>query len=500
MLLSQKHRNQQPVVRRDFSGGLNTTATIEGIAENQLADVCNMEVDHSTGCLKTVAGTKTLLEAENVFAAAYDGINHVLLVVLEDKTVHVTDLTDSALGASLGTLTGALYPVCASWEDGLLIASGGKLQYYNGKSLVTLDSPNAKSVYIRAGRVLITDDANVRYSGVGDETNWTEDTNDASSSKWVEAGYKDGGTFVGMCNLSSDILLIKDNRRVYRLSGEFPDWQIAEVSRNIECGGRLSFCSIADNVLIFGGTELQAVQTTTDYGDVKTQNVATLVARELAKLPKDARVRFVPALSQVWLIGTGGVVLVFDTALNAWFKRQFNTDILDVLSIGENVLVVRKGGIAKLDDSTFYDAGRPLSWRFVAQRLVSQHDYLLKRVQVSIVPYESTLYYGQVSVGAVIVGLPIPARLTKIWHNRSPIFKNRAKIMLAGRIKGTYVKGDVVYDNPALIYGNTQKIFTRHTFIRERRNIFRSKALDVKGMGGMGGFALNSIVMDIAEV
>ena len=54
MLLSSKHQNQQPVVRRDFSGGLNTTSTVEGIAENQLADVLNMEVDHSTGCLKTV--------------------------------------------------------------------------------------------------------------------------------------------------------------------------------------------------------------------------------------------------------------------------------------------------------------------------------------------------------------------------------------------------------------------------------------------------------------
>ena len=121
-------------------------------------------------------------------------------------------------------------------------------------------------------------------------------------------------------------------------------------------------------------------------------------------------------------------------------------------------------------------------------------------MQVSIVPYESALYYGQVSVGAVIVGLPIPARLTKIWHNRSPIFKNRAKVMLAGRLKGVYVKGDVVFDNPSLLYGNTQKLFTRHTFIRERRNVFRSKALDVKGTGGMGGFSLNSIVMDIAEV
>lgn len=124
----------------------------------------------------------------------------------------------------------------------------------------------------------------------------------------------------------------------------------------------------------------------------------------------------------------------------------------------------------------------------------------MKRVQVSIVPYDTSLYYGQISVGAVITGLPIPARMARIWHNRSTIFKNRAKLAASGRSKGTYVKGDVVYDNPTLLYGNTEKLFKRHTFIRERRNVFRSKALDIKGSGGAGGLTLNSITMDIAEV
>ena len=217
MQLTTKHQNQQTLVRADFSGGLNTSANVDGIAENQLSVAVNVEVDHATGRLKTVAGTTDILFLENIFAAMYDEINKTLLLVTADKTVYATDLNTVR---TLGRLNGNLYPISASWENGLLIASGDKLQYFNGESLLTIDSPNATSVYIRAGRVLVTDENNVRYSGVGDETNWTEDTNDDSSSKFVEAGYKDGGKLIGMVNLSQDILLIKNNHRLYRLSGE----------------------------------------------------------------------------------------------------------------------------------------------------------------------------------------------------------------------------------------------------------------------------------------
>lgn len=35
MKLGVKHQNQQTIVRADFSGGLNTSANVDGIAENQ---------------------------------------------------------------------------------------------------------------------------------------------------------------------------------------------------------------------------------------------------------------------------------------------------------------------------------------------------------------------------------------------------------------------------------------------------------------------------------
>lgn len=499
MRLGTKHANQQTVVRADFSGGLNTSTTPDNIAENQLAMAINIEIDHATGRLKTVGGTTDIVQTPDIFALLYDQINDTFLIVKQDKAVYPCSLSGE-LGEAVGILSGDLYPITASWEDGLLIATGGKLQYYHGGILETIDSPTANSVYIRAGRVLITDDTQIRYSGVGDETNWTEDTNDASSSKFVEAGYKDGGKFIGMSSLSQDVLMFKDNRRVYRLSGEYPNWVISEVSRQVECNDRLSFADIADAVFVLGANEVITLQTTDNYGAMKPAAVSNLVTSEIVKLPVNAKVRYVPPLSQVWFIGDNGDVLMFDLSVQSWYMRKFNAPLIDVISVGSTVVVAKSDRISIVDDTTFYDSGLPLEWRFQAGRMVSQHDYLLKRTQISVIPLSPTMYSGEIRVGAVVIGLPVPTRWLYIYGNKSPIFKNHVKLKLAGRNMGVYVSGEKIWQNPDIIYNNRTKIYSIHTFIKESRNVYRSKYLNIEGRGNMGGFILNGIILDIAEV
>lgn len=499
-VLSTKHARQQQLSLTDFSGGLNTSTSMSGIEANQLYDVLNMELDSVTNRLRTVSGTVDVLNTPDItiVAAAWDEINDKAILVASDKKVYAADLTGKT---QIGTLSGNLYPICASWEDGLLIASGGKLQYYNGSTLVTLsESPNSTSVYTRAGRVVVTTENEVHYSGVGDETNWTEDTGDYSSSVWVEAGYKDGGKFVGMASLSQDMLIFKDNRRVYRLSGEYPDWSIAEVSRNVECLGRNAFVSIAGTVVVLGRNEVQALQPTSEYGDVKPEGIGTRVTRELSYLSSSTLVRFVPPLSQIWFIGSNGNVLVLDTNHNAWFKRKFNSDVVDVVSVGNTVYIVKPDRISMLQESTFHDNGKPLAWKFQAKRIEGHNEYLLKRTQVSIMPFTSDMYSGYVKVGGVILGLPIPASSLKIYKNKAKIYKNKTKIYGAGRSKGLYVRGEMIFNNLNPIYGNKTKIFTRRDIIKESRNVFRSKYLTVEGQGQAGGFILNGIALDLVEV
>lgn len=481
MRLGTKHQNQFQVVYGDFSGGLNTSASRDRIADNQLSFATNVEVDHATGQLRTVAGTVTLMKFRDIFAAMYDAINRKLLVVQNDKEVYVLDLETRKYNRC-GILTGDLYPITTSWEDGLLIASGGKLQYYNGEKLLTLEkSPTSTSVYVRAGRILVSDDTNVYYSSVGDEETWQEDTNDDSSGIFVEAGYKDGGKLLAMVNLSTDVLMIKNNRHVYRLSGEYPNWQISEVSRNVEVSGRMSICSVADSVYILGRNEVQRLQTTADYGDMKPENVATLITSEIQLLPENALLRFLPPLGQIWAI-KGDVALVLDLVTNSWFKRKFNSAIVDVIPVGTDVFVIKQDRVSKLYGSSFRDSDLPLNWKWQGKRLISHYDYFLKRLSVSFSP-TNLEHTGQVRAGAVIVNLPIKnGKLAGVRH------------------QFTLDVSPPIYENYDPIYGNEDPIFSLPTIIAENHNVFRNKFLDVGGNGNQGGITFNSVTLDLVEV
>ena len=411
----------------------------------------------------------------------YDGINNKLLLVKEDRKVYAYDLETETVGAELGTLSGELYPLTASWEEGLLIASGGKLQYFNGETLLTLkNSPMSTSVYVRAGRVLVSDDNNLRYSSVGDEETWDSDSNDDSLGVFVEAGYKDGGKLLAMVNLSSDVLMIKDNRRVYRLSGEYPDWSMGEISRNVDLSGRLSVCAVSNAVFVLGRNELQSIQTTADYGDMKAQSVSTLVESEIKNLPEATLLRFVPSRSQIWAI-SGNEALLYDLVTQSWYKRKFNSPVVDVISARNEVFVIKPDGVSKLDDKIFYDSGEALAWHFQCKRRISFYEYFLKKLSVSFIPLNK-VYSGQVRAGAVIAELP-----------------DRKRKIISGR-RFIFSKGEPIYKNHEPIYSNETPIYNLSTVVSENLNVYRSKFLDVIGRGSTGGIVFNSITMDLVEV
>ena len=459
-LMSKHGEAQRAIIKADFTGGLNTSMSIEDIGENQLADVLNMEVDHNNAKLRVVSGTSDILVAEDIYAAIYDSINGVILVVTTDKEVYLADFDGHISGNSLGKLTGELYPKYAAWEDGVLIASGGQLQYFNGSMLLLIDSPQADNVFIRAGRVVVASGSILRYSAVGAETNWLDDSNVESASKFIETGYKDGTNLISAVPLSNNILVVKSNGICYRLVDEYPRWTLVQVATEIDCRGRLSCCAVGEDVFILGEDKAHFVQSTV-YGNVKPEDIAALVRSEVLKLPKNAVVKYIAPLSQIWCIGHNGVVMVFDTVTKSWYKRQFNSEVLDAFSAGEEVYIVKPDRISKLDADTSKDNGEYLNWRFLTQRLVSHHNYLLKRSQVTITPSNPEGYVGHFSCGRV--KLPAPRQI-KLNATTLPQMPNE-----------------------------------KDNVILESRNVFRSKHLDVAGHGH-GGLTIHSIVIDIAEV
>ena len=69
------------------------------------------------------------------------------------------------------------------------------------------------------------------------------------------------------------------------------------------------------------------------------QNVSELIADNIQSLPPNSILRYVPPLSQIWAI-SGKDVFIFDLVTNSWYKREFNSPVVDVISIDNDVLII----------------------------------------------------------------------------------------------------------------------------------------------------------------
>ena len=303
-------------------------------------------------------------------------------------------------------------------------------------------------------------------------------------------------------SLANDVLILKNNRRGYRLAGEYPQWQIGEVGNNFECRGRRSFCKVGDDIFVLSDNEVYLIQNNV-CGTMRPENLALQVRSEIQKLPTNAPVKFLSSLWQVWLLGKDGYVLVFDLRLKSWWKRKFNSEILDVFEVGEDIFLVKQNKISKLDKGTFYDDGEMLCWKFLTQRLVSHHEFLLKRSRVCVSQLACETFSGNIFVGQVTIPLPIPDKTIRIYENKSQIFDNHTPINKEGRNRGyilPQLPDELIFRNVEMIHENKHKIFANDSYEIISRNVFRSKYLDISGRGKGGRFILQSIVMDVAEV
>lgn len=509
-----KHQNQQTVILSDFSGGLNTSVTDELITEKQLWKVANMEIDENNGVLRTVKGTTELFDftdAEVAFKAmAYDVINKVVLLFGRDRSIRAYFLKENTT-RTIGTLEGDSEIVTTPWEDGLLIASGGYLQYarfpegdttklYTDYFVGTInegeDVPKVcKGVFVRSGRVLTFDaEDTLLYSGVGDETNWTQDTNDPSASLFVQIGYKVGGKIIGIINLSTDLLIIKDNGMVFRLRNEYPDWQISELGRNIYCKGPAAFCALGNAVLMAGSTSLQQIQTTQDYGDMRPQEMGGQVRNEIKSLSPDVKVRFLPAIHQVWFIDDSQYVLVFDVSTSVFTERYFNSEVVDALCVDSKVFIAKRERLCLLNESDeFEDEGKALVARAHFKTDAALRDQLIKSVALSITPLTS--FYNDVKGCALHV-----SRVTMPFPKRRATKDGRRMQKTGLSVAVKEPQSTPGFDGDDEVFLNYEAVTPGRSVLYKKRQICRDEAIRVSLEATGFPFYLNFISYDKVEV
>ena len=130
-------------------------------------------------------------------------------------------------------------------------------------------------------------------------------------------------------NLSADILAFKSNNTAFHISGQYPDWQQKEISRNIRSKNWRTAIPLTSSALVLGKNSFQTITTTDDYGEMKATDLAAKVQNDIQALPEDTKVRYIAPLNQVWLLSGLKIFPFLDVEHVAFFKREYNSPALD---------------------------------------------------------------------------------------------------------------------------------------------------------------------------
>lgn len=301
----------------------------------------------------------------------------------------------------VGDLTGDDTPLTTTWGDppvGLLIASGGKLQGWDGTTLRTIDaSPDCNIVSKVGGRVLVasTSGDRITMSGTGDCDNWTVDGEGwtALDAIWLDIGYKSGGNITAITTLNKDMVVFKADGVCYRIVGAYPDWSVVEVGRSITNINRFTVVQESNDVFFLDRHYgIHSVGSVAEYGDVKISKFGKQINFKLAgELGDEARLWNVASRNELWVKPDRYFkwVYVLNLVTGGWTVYSFPLEPLSVVSIrgvtyltfqGEEALKPNGGLYSMIRTSGMLDMGSiPVTGRLELRPLIGGGDVLMKK-------------------------------------------------------------------------------------------------------------------------
>ena len=356
-LVSNKHSNAERVFYSSFDGGLNLSMPPESLAKNELSEALNVEFSPLKGVMQVRGGlvwsgrfpdeVKSVVAVPGKLAFLVSVKNSRKLYFFKWNNVWEVD----------GTLTGNNNLSAVTWgESGeMLIASGGKLQKFSGLELppkletISNSPDNCKLVFVREGRACVVNGADIiTFSAVGDCESWNNDPEDSSTGQFVEIGYKDGMNIDAVIPLSRDLIIFKspvaepDKGTVFRLTGDFPDWQVLEVAHNTGTYSQLTAKAIANDVFYITKSGLATLSSVNAYGDIQTSWPDRKVSVTLTqKLSQTAKLWDVPVKQQLWLLPSeqDKTIWVFDYTRGIWTCFEFPEIISHAVGVKNELYV-----------------------------------------------------------------------------------------------------------------------------------------------------------------
>lgn len=477
----------------DFSGGLNLRTSPENIELNELAECINMTYGSQPGRLCTRPGLGSPL---HTFDADVNGLYWFkdYLFIAAGQKLYRMDSSEAI--NETGDLTGTGRPDFVEFGDDLYIASGGKLQKYDydNDKLVTIDdSPAALvGIYARAGRLYgwETGSDTLRGCAVGDPSIWTVPSTATDADPVdLQVGYKVAGSIMCCVPSLSDVIVFKD-KATFRISGEYPDWTIKEISRDEAVANKDSAVNVGGYLFYIEKTKgIRLLQPTDSYSSVMPTDVLQRVNPWIRAHIDAEKVRLfnLPGRN-ILMFSDGGTLLLpsyYEYGLSTMPSLEWvmPDDVGDICEPDRVHLYIACGtSVYDLSGASWYDptgtdgALEPIKCSFSSKLFVSFSAYELKRISINAR-----------ALGSVTDESPVSIKVNDteyetlvFTHDESPY---------------VYANAEVVNESQ-FEFGNIfeeQVDFSTH-------NLFRSQRLQIKFEGHSTPFELGRFSVETYRV
>lgn len=372
--VSNKHKNAQRISYPSFNGGLNLSVPPESLERNELKIAENVEFSPMTGAMTVRGG----LVWSGRFDSEIDCVVPVAgrrgFLVRRKGTKAVQFFQWEFIRPVSGTLTGDGEMSIVAWGDEWLVASGGKLQRFtdeNAPQLITISSSpsECRSVFVRSGRVGVVSredgDDVLRFSGVGDCTQWTEDDGHQDNPAiFIDIGYKDGMNIDAVVPLSRDLIVFKspdgepDKGTIFRLTGDYPEWAVVEAAHNTGTYNHKSIQAVANDVYYITVSGVASLSSVSQYGDIKAQWPDRKVSPSLTPLLNDtAELWNVPVKQQLWILPEKGTkeIWILDYSRGIWTTFKFPQAIMYATGVDNALYVFTGRDVYRVEDGFSVD-------------------------------------------------------------------------------------------------------------------------------------------------
>lgn len=381
----------------DFSGGMNTAQPPEQIADNEAELIMNYEYDYNR--LRTRGGTSTPLVSvdDSIKSFYYDAATEAYLLfgAGTDKVKGNIYLAYIGEPATLvGQLTGNERPVCCKFDGCIYIASGDKLQYFDYEQLFIVESSKlCDNVFERLGRLVTTHrgDDNLYYSATGDAKSkdaWTDNSNDDSSSKWLEVGYKDDGDIITCKPMANDLLVFKTNGRIYSVSGEYPAWNVSQVGEKSYAEDiQKSIEIVGDSVAFITRNGIRSVDTVQTYGNFTMNEIGYKFNKSLTANISNPMCWNAVSKRQLIIRPSSSnkkLLFIYQYNMMAGYELEFPFDIDDMAETSNGIIILSGNALYRWSFEYSTDNGQPIKTKLVTRRLTTAVAFYTRKYDIQI--------------------------------------------------------------------------------------------------------------------